>query len=99
MNKQRMVIYKQRREVLDGQDLSEQVKLWIDEVVEDTVQLFTQEPSSQDWDLEALTNAMAALYQTEITATELREDLGDISRESLIEEFQTDAGDEYRAKE
>ena len=42
---------------------------------------------------------MAALYQTEITATELREDLGEISREALIEEFQSDAGDEYQAKE
>jgi preprotein translocase subunit SecA len=42
---------------------------------------------------------MAALYQTEITATELREDLGEISREGLTEEFQADAGDEYVAKE
>src|SRR3974390_1759537 len=31
MNKQRMVIYEQRRQVLEGQDLSEEVKQWIDE--------------------------------------------------------------------
>jgi preprotein translocase subunit SecA len=99
MNKQRMVIYRQRREVLEGQDLSEEIKSWIDEVIEDTVNAFTEDPSSADWDLEALTNAMAALYQTEITAAELREDLDEISRESLIEEFQNDAGDEYQAKE
>jgi preprotein translocase subunit SecA len=99
MNKQRMVIYEQRRAVLEGEDLSEQIKSWIDEVVEDTVIAFTQDPSSADWDLEALTNAMAALYQTEITAAELREDLDDISREALIEEFQADAADEYTAKE
>src|SRR6201997_667037 len=42
---------------------------------------------------------MSQLYQTEITAKELREDLGEISREALIEEFQTDARDEYEAKE
>jgi preprotein translocase subunit SecA len=42
---------------------------------------------------------MAGLYQTEITAKELREDLDEISRESLIEEFQEDALDEYTAKE
>jgi preprotein translocase subunit SecA len=42
---------------------------------------------------------MAGLYQTEITAAELREDLKEISRESLVEEFQTDARDEYEAKE
>src|SRR5207302_7114507 len=34
-----------------------------------------------------------------ITAAELREDLKEISREALIEEFQADAGDEYQAKE
>ena len=99
MNKQRMVIYEQRREVLEGQDMSEQVKLWIDEVIENTVHVFTEDPSQEEWDLEALTNAMAALYQTDITAAELREDLGDISREALTEEFQADAGDMYQEKE
>jgi preprotein translocase subunit SecA len=75
------------------------VRLWIDEVVEDTVRNFTQEEYAEEWDLEALTNAMTALYQTEITAAELREDLGEISRDALIEEFQADARDEYAAKE
>ncbi len=99
LNRHRERIYEQRRQVLEGQDLSEQIKLWIDEVVEDTVRLFTEEEYAQEWDLEALTNAMAGLYRTEITAKELREDLAEISREALIEEFQTDASDEYEAKE
>src|SRR5213595_993293 len=43
MNSQRMVIYEQRRAVLEGQDMSEQVREWIDEVVEDTVAQFTEE--------------------------------------------------------
>jgi preprotein translocase subunit SecA len=99
LNRHRGRIYEQRREVLEGEDMSEQVKLWIEEVVEDTVLQFTEEEYPEDWDLEALTNAMAALYQTEITARELREDLPEISRETLVEEFQTDARDEYEAKE
>jgi preprotein translocase subunit SecA len=99
LNRHRGRIYEQRREVLDGEDLSEQIKLWIDEVVEDTVNVFTEEDYPEQWDLEALTNAMAGLYQTEITAAELREDLTEISREALIEEFQNDARDEYEAKE
>jgi preprotein translocase subunit SecA len=100
LNRHRGRIYEQRRQVLDGEDLSEQIKLWIAEVVEDTVNVFTQEEYERDWDLEALTNAMAGLYRTEITANELREDLGQqISREALIEEFQADARDEYEAKE
>ncbi|MBV8065468.1 MAG: preprotein translocase subunit SecA [Actinobacteria bacterium] len=99
LNRHRGRIYEQRRQVLEGEDMSEQVNLWIDEVIEDTVDTFTSEQYAEEWDLEALTNAMAALYQTEITAQELREDLGDISRESLIEEFRADARDEYAAKE
>jgi preprotein translocase subunit SecA len=99
LNRHRGRIYEQRRQVLEGEDLSEQIKLWIEEVVEDTVHVFTEEEYPEQWDLEALTNAMAGLYQTEITAKELQEDLGEISRESLIEEFQADARDEYEAKE
>ncbi len=99
LNRHRGRIYEQRRQVLDGDDLSDQIRLWIEEVVEDTVNLFTQDEYQQDWDLEALTNAMSGLYQTEITAKELREDLDEISRESLIDEFREDALDEYKAKE
>jgi preprotein translocase subunit SecA len=99
LNRHRQRIYEQRRDVLEGQDLSEQIRFWIDEVVEDTVRVFTEDPSSADWDLEALTNAMNALYQTDITATELREDLDDVPRDALVEEFQTDARDVYQEKE
>src|SRR5215218_4455675 len=40
MNKQRMVIYEQRRRVLEGEDLSQEVRLWIREVIESTVDRF-----------------------------------------------------------
>jgi preprotein translocase subunit SecA len=99
MNRHRGRIYEQRRQVLEGEDMSEQVRSWIDEIVEETVRGFTLEEYSEEWDLEALTNAMAQLYGTEITAQELREDLSELTRESLIEEFQADARDEYKAKE
>jgi preprotein translocase subunit SecA len=99
LNRHRQRIYEQRRQVLDGEDLSDQVKLWIEEVVEDTVNLFTEEEYPEQWDLEALTQAMSQLYQTEITASELREDLGVIELHALVEEFQADARDEYEAKE
>jgi preprotein translocase subunit SecA len=99
LNIQRQVIYEQRREVLEGHDMSEKVREWIDEVIERTVAEFTQEEYSEEWDLEGLVKQMAVLYETEITVDELKEDLGDISRESLAEEFQQDARDEYDAKE
>src|SRR6266705_3489644 len=84
MNSQRMVIYEQRRRVLEGEDLSEDVQEWIREVIERTVQQFTQEEYAEEWDLEGLVKQMALLYDTEVTVDELREDLGEVSRESLI---------------
>ena len=69
LNRHRRRIYEQRRQVLEGDDLSEQVKLWIDEVVEDTVHAFTEEEYREEWDLEALDERDGAALQTEITAT------------------------------
>jgi preprotein translocase subunit SecA len=99
MNRQRVVIYEQRRAVLEGDDMKDQVLEWIDEVIERTVQQLTADEYAEEWDLEALVKQMAALYDTEVTVDELREDLNEISRESLIDEFRDDARDAYEAKE
>jgi preprotein translocase subunit SecA len=100
MNTQRKVIYEQRREVLEGNDMSGGVKTWIDEVIARTVDQFTQEEYAEEWDLEALCKAMEALYGTDITPDELREENVDVgSREALIAEFQEDAALEYEEKE
>src|SRR2546430_8287597 len=50
------------------------VREWIDEVVSRTVSEFTQEDYAEEWDLEGLVKQMAALYDTEVTVDELRED-------------------------
>src|SRR5256885_9310451 len=99
MNRQRVVIYEQRRAVLEGEDMKEQVLEWINEVIERTVDQFTSEEYAEEWYLEGLVKQMALLYDTEVTVDELREDLGEVTRESLIEEFQDDARDAYDAKE
>jgi preprotein translocase subunit SecA len=98
MNVQRQVIYEQRRRVLEGDDLSEDVYAWLDEVVAGVVAAHTEAEYAEDWDLEALVRAMHALYETEITVDELREEVT-LERDALTEEFQQDARDEYAAKE
>jgi preprotein translocase subunit SecA len=97
MNKQRVVIYEQRRRVLEGDDFSEEVKSWIDEVVERSVDAFV-DPETDQIDLVALTAHMQQLYNSEITAEELREDKI-TDRTGLVEEFIEDAREEYTAKE
>src|SRR5438270_165193 len=98
MNRHRGRIYEQRREVLEGADMSEQMLEWIDEVIERVVTQFTAEEYAEEWDLDGLTKAMEALYGSSITVGELREEV-ELTREALIEEFTNDAHDEYRAKE
>src|SRR2546430_14176546 len=75
------------------------VREWIDEVVSRTWSGFTEEGYAEEWDLEGLVKAMAGLYDTEVPVDELREDMGEVPRESLVEEFQEDARDSYAAKE
>jgi preprotein translocase subunit SecA len=100
MNVQRQVIYQQRREVLEGKDMSEDVREWVDEVIARTVLAHTETEYSEEWDLDQLVGAMHALYGTDVTVDELREDGVDLaSREALIEEFQADARDVYDEKE
>src|ERR687884_714771 len=101
LNRHRMRIYEQRREVLEGQNMRDQVFEWIGEVVERAVTAFTQEEYADEWDLEGLVKQMHTLYEAPkdepITAEELREDQGSVSRETLIEDFTEEAHEQYEA--
>jgi preprotein translocase subunit SecA len=98
MNTQRQVIYAQRRSVLEGEDLSDEIRGWIDEVIENAVDTYTQGEYSEEWDLGALTQAMHDLYGSDITPEELKEEVA-LERDALVEEFQQDARDAYQDKE
>jgi preprotein translocase subunit SecA len=99
MNKQRSVIYQQRRQVLEGQDLSQEVKEWIDEMIDYTVELFSTD-SGEGWDLDQLCQAMTTLYGSDVTADELREDYANrLDREALVVDFREDAQEAYSEKE
>jgi preprotein translocase subunit SecA len=99
MNTQRMVIYDQRGRVLAGDDLSEEIRQWIAEVVETNVSQFTEADLPDEWDLVGLIAQMQALYGTDMTVAELREEVDVGSRESLVEEFTEDAIDTYAERE
>jgi len=99
MNTQRMVIYEQRRRVLEGEDLSDEVREWIRESVENAVLQSTDAEYPEDWDLEGLVTSMQSLYGTDITVEELREEVDVASRDALIEEFVEDALETYEERE
>ncbi len=98
MNTQRGVIYEQRRRVLDGGDLSDDVRGWIEEVVSANTAQFTESESPAEWDLAGLVAQMRALYGTDVTAEELRDEV-EQTRETLVQELVDDALDVYTERE
>ncbi len=99
MNTQRMVIYEQRRRVLVGEDLSDDVKGWITETIEAGIAQFTDSEFAEDWDLAGLVTHMQSLYGTDITADELGEEVDVGNRDALTEEFVEDALETYAERE
>jgi preprotein translocase subunit SecA len=96
MNVQRQVIYEQRRRVLDGADLSEEIKEeWLPEVVANVVDEYAASELQDEWDLGGLVAAMEALYGTGVTAEELK----GLDRDAIIAEFLDDALDAYKERE
>ena len=99
MNTQRMVIYEQRRRVLEGDDLSAEVRGWITETVENSVRQLTDAEFAEDWDLDGLVASLQSLYGTDITVHELREEVDVTDRDALVEEFVDDALETYDERE
>ena len=103
LNRQRLVIYEERRRVLNGEDIQEQVREFITETVESYVQAETGEGYPEDWDLEKLWTALELLYPVGITIDEVIDrsggDRGGLSSEFLAAELVEDVNRAYDARE
>jgi preprotein translocase subunit SecA len=102
LNRQRQVIYAERRKVLEGADLHEQIEKMIDEVVAGYVTAATAEGFPEDWDLDKLWKAFKQLYPISITSDELVEEAGGqegLTAEMLTEQIAADAQAAYERRE
>lgn len=95
MNRQRHVIYGDRRKVLEGADVEGMLRSTVDRVVESAVRMHTQ-GFADDWDLDALWNDMGQLYPVTLDESEF-EDIE--SADELVDEFTSDAQAAYDARE
>jgi preprotein translocase subunit SecA len=86
LNKQRQVIYAERKRVLNGEDLHEQIQHMIDDVVGAYVEGATAEGYAEDWDLDQLWASIKQLYPVGVTIEDLEEEAGG-EREHLDAEF------------
>ncbi len=76
MSGQRSVIYAERRRILAGEDFGEQIRGFINDVVEERVAEMTSVGNTDDWDLEGLIKELRQIYPVSLTAEELLEDVG-----------------------
>ncbi|WP_395725203.1 preprotein translocase subunit SecA [Nakamurella sp.] len=91
MNKQRTVIYEERRRVLDGEDLHEQVQHMITDVITAYVDGATRQGYAEDWDTDTLWGALKTLYPISVTPESIAKEHGDLTKDSLREAILTDA--------
>ncbi len=101
MNRQREVIYGERRAVLEGADLHEQVAQMFDEVITSYVAEATQ-GYPEEWDLEGLWAALKQLYAISLDISAIEDEAGGregIDREDLIERLQEDVKRAYETRE
>jgi len=87
MNRQRQVVYGERRMVLEGADIEDQVATFVSDTLTAYVSMATSEGYSEDWDLDTLWNALKTIYPISFTIDELVARVG--SRAGLDEEFLT----------
>ncbi len=102
LNRQRTVIYAERRKVLEGADLHEQIKHMIDEVVAGYITAATAEGFPEEWDLDKLWKAFKQLYPISISADDLIEEAGGqagLTAEMLTEKISEDAQAAYARRE
>jgi len=78
MNRQRGVIYGERRLVLEGEDISTQVGQFLADTIQAYVDAETAEGYAEDWDLEKLWTALRLVYPVSITIDGLISEVGSI---------------------
>ncbi|MEU2773684.1 preprotein translocase subunit SecA [Streptomyces sp. NPDC007162] len=102
LNRQREVIYGERRRVLEGEDLQEQIQHFMDDTIDAYVGAETAEGFPEDWDLDRLWGAFKQLYPVKVTIEELEEAAGDragLTAEYISESIKDDIHEQYASRE
>jgi preprotein translocase subunit SecA len=99
LNKQRTVIYDERRRVLAGEDIEEQIEHMLGDVVNAYVDGATAEGYAEDWDLEKLWTALNTLYPITLDREKLVDEADDLTRDAVTAAVLADARAAYAARE
>jgi preprotein translocase subunit SecA len=98
MNKQREIIYGERRKVLEGADLRELVLAWVRKVIEDAVNEHCQSRHPDNWELEALVAQLQTVFPLPPFEEIPPDEFGDV-KEAVTDRLFQYADAAYAAKE
>ncbi|MBU2073915.1 MAG: preprotein translocase subunit SecA [Actinobacteria bacterium] len=99
MDRQRKVIYAERRQILEGADLEAQIRTFIDDVVTGYVTGATQEP---EWEVDQLATALRQIFPLTLDLEAMAAAVDgavNLDRDELIEALKADAHKAYDARE
>ncbi len=97
MNEQRRVVYKYRREILEGKDMSDVAREELAEVVSRLVETYTPGDILEDWDLGELQTQAQQLWLSQVDLSGLQAET--TNREDLRESLLADALAAYDRRE
>ncbi len=97
MNEQRRVVYKYRREILEGRDMSDVAHEEMEEVVTRLVETYTPGDIYEDWDLAGLETHAGTLWPLGVSVAEISPESS--NREQLTEALNEDAVAAYGRRE
>jgi preprotein translocase subunit SecA len=94
MNRQREAIYADRRQILEGEDISKTFDAFLAEVIADNIQRNLTETSATDWDLDSLWNQLRGIYPISLEIAEVIAEAGSrakLTSRFLVDEITSDA--------
>ena len=97
MNEQRRVVYKYRREILEGRDISETARDEIEGVIERLVDEYTAGDILEEWDMEELETQLRQIWPVGVDVAGLAPEA--VDREKLKDELDDDAMNAYDDRE
>jgi len=102
LDRQRKVIYDERRRVLEGADLHDDLVTMIDDTVASYVRSATAEGFTEDWDFEQLWTDLRVVYPVGVEIDDVEDEAGGgagLSAEFLIDRLRADAATAYDLRE
>ncbi len=98
MNSQREFIYRERADLLEGEDISENIRNYIRSTCEIGVEIYSEgKKHPEDWDLDALKSWMRSTFMVDIDYNEI--DPHRLSYREFVEAIQNRVLAEYKKKE